>query len=651
MVVRHSVGKRYPPIADYGLIGDCHTAALIARDTSIDWYCPGRFDAPAVFCRILDADHGGYLKSAPSGSFSVERRYRDDTNVLETTFSADGGRVRVTDLMPVHKRSSDHEGYDVGSSRRILRHLEGLEGEVELAIEFKPAFDYGRAHTRVETCRGGGAIAHADGRFLTLGCSGLQLEWHREVLSGRLRLRAGEQRWIVLTHTDNHRDARHALHPTDCEQQLERTLQYWQEWANKCSYRGAYRDLVVRSALVLKLLTYEPSGAVVAAPTTSLPENIGGERNWDYRYTWLRDSSLILYGLLTIGFGDEAADFTHWLERTIGSDPTRRPQIMYGIDGRRQLPEEVVDKLEGYRGSRPVRIGNAAAEQRQLDIFGEVLRAAALHYRRGSDAPHEGKTAQHHHGQGPSADAWSVLRELVDRAADHWSESGSGIWEVRGGPQPFLYGKLMCWAALDAGLRMAHHFDLDAPVKHWKSVREQICRAILERGYDEHMGAFTQAFGSSTLDATALVIPRIGFLPPTDSRVRSTVDRIKQHLSKKGLVYRYRSQDGLAGGEGTFTLCSFWLVDALALGGQLDEARSLFERVAGYANDLGLLAEEIDPESGEQLGNFPQGFSHLALIGAAVNLAKAASHGAEQQAESEDDRAGRASQAASGGAS
>jgi alpha,alpha-trehalase len=647
--VRHSVGNRYPPIADYGLIGDCHTAALIARDGSIDWFCPDRFDAPAVFCRMLDADHGGYLKIAPNGSFSVERRYRGDTNVLETTFSNEGGRLRITDLMPVHKRSSDHEGYDVGSSRRILRRLEGVEGEVDLTVEFKPTFDYARAHTRVDTCSSGGAIAQANGQCLTLGAGGLQLEWHGDVLSGRLRVHTGEQHWIVLTHTDNDRDARQALHPTDCEQQLERTVQYWQQWAQRCTYRGAYRDLVVRSALVLKLLTYEPSGAIVAAPTTSLPENIGGERNWDYRYTWLRDSSLILYGLLTIGYGDEAADFTHWLERTVGSDPSRKPQIMYGIDGRRQLPEEIVDTLEGYRESRPVRSGNAAAEQRQLDIFGEVLRAAALHYRRGSDAPHEGKTAQRNQHTGPSEEAWSVLRELVDRAAEHWGQTGNGIWEVRGGPQPFLYGKLMCWAALDSGLRLAEHFGLEAPTQHWECVRDEIRRTILERGYDENIGAFTQAFGSSTLDATALVIPRIGFLPPTDARVRSTVDRIKQHLSKNGLVYRYRTEDGLAGGEGTFTLCSFWLVDALALGGRLDEARSLFERVAGYANDLGLLAEEIDAESGEQLGNFPQGFSHLALIGAAVNLAKAARHGAEEQPESEDDRAGRASEAASGG--
>ena len=289
----------------------------------------------------------------------------------------------------------------------------------------------------------------------------------------------------------------------------------------------------------------------------------------------------------------------------------------------------MLDHLEGYRGSRPVRIGNAAADQRQLDIYGEVVRAAALYYRPEGDAPP------------PSTEAWDLLRDLVERAAEHWDESGSGIWEVRGGAQPFLYGKLMCWAALDAGLRLARKHGLAAPLNRWRDTREEIRRAILERGYDTQLGAFTQAFGSSTLDASALVIPRVGFLPPTDPRVRSTVDQIRRHLTKDGLVYRYRTQDGLAGGEGTFTLCTFWLVDALALGGRLDEAHELFERAVGFANDLGLLAEQIDPETREQLGNFPQGFSHMALIGAAVNLAKAARHGPEHQAENESERAGR----------
>ncbi len=641
------MAHRYPPIGDYALIGDCHSAALIARDGSVDWFCPGRFDAPAVFCRLLDVARGGYFRTAPVGSFSVERRYDGPTNVLETTYSAQGGLVRATDLMPIHERTDDRQGYDVGTSHQLLRRLECLEGEVELALEFKPTFDYARADTRVAPRPGGGAVAHAGGQSLSLACPGITVKGDAgDRYFGRLRLRAGERCWIELGYATDGDENTEALRPERCEEQLAHTLHYWQTWAAKCTYRGPYRDLVLRSALVLKLLTYEPTGAVVAAPTTSLPEAIGGERNWDYRYAWLRDSSLILYALLTIGYGDEAADFTHWLERTIGADPTRRPQIMYGADGRWRLPEQCLDHLEGYQGSRPVRIGNAAAEQRQLDIFGEVLRAAALHYRLGNETPHEGQQARSTPSTAPSDEAWALLRELADRAADHWDEPGNGIWEVRGGPQPFLYGKLMCWSALDAALRLAQDFHLEAPRQHWQRTREEIRRAILEHGYDREVGAFTQALGSSALDATALVIPRVGFLPPTDARVRSTVDQIRRHLSRDGLIYRYRTQDGLAGGEGTFTLCSFWLVDALALGGRLDEAQALFERLISFTNDLGLLAEEIDPDTGEQLGNFPQGFSHLALIGAAVNLVKAARHGSEEQAQREGDRAHQASKAA-----
>jgi alpha,alpha-trehalase len=629
----------YPPISDYALVGDCHSAALIARDGSVDWFCPGRFDAPAVLCRLLDANRGGYLRTAPTGSFSPERRYRGPTNVLETVFSLNGGRVRATDLMPIHQRTADHQGYDVGTSHRLLRQIECLEGEVQIEVHFKPTFDYARGRTVLDVRAGAGAIARADGRYLTLACAEVDLVADGQGgVVGRFPMRTGEQRWVVLTHADDPDRAEEALLPARCDEQLARTLRYWEAWADKCTYRGPYRDQVLRSALVLKLLIYEPTGAVVAAPTTSLPENLGGERNWDYRYTWLRDSSLIMYALLTIGYEQEAADFIHWLEQTVGSDPTHRPQIMYGIDGRPKLPEQILDHLEGYRGSRPVRIGNAAADQRQLDIFGEVLRAAALHYRHGgarSTVP-------------PSDDVWNLLRDLAEQAAEHWNEAGSGMWEVRGSAQPFLYGKLMCWAALDAGLGIADEHGLEAPLDHWRDTRDQIRQAILEKGYDAHLAAFTQAFGSSTLDAGALVIPRVGFLPPTDPRVRSTVDRIRRRLTKNGLVYRYRTSDGMAGGEGTFTLCTFWLVEALALGGRLDEAHELFEWVVGYANDLGLLAEEINPDTAEQLGNFPQGFSHMALIGAAVNLAKAAGHGPEQQAETESERADGARSAAGG---
>ena len=634
---------RYRPIADYALIGDCHTAALVARDGSIDWFCPGRFDGPAVFCRLLDADKGGYLRTAPPGHFQAHRQYRGATNVLETQFSTSSGRLRATDLMPIHKRTSDHQGYDVGASHRLLRRLECLEGDVELLLEFKPTFDYARASTQLEIRDRAGVVAYAGDQCLTLAAR--DAEFHsdgRGRVTASVRLEAGDVYWVALTYAQDPDRADEALAPVHPEAQLERTLRYWQDWAGKCTYQGRYRDLVQRSALALKLLTYEPTGAVVAAPTTSLPERFGGDRNWDYRFTWLRDSSLILYALLTVGYGDEAADFTHWLERTIGSDPTRRPQIMYGIDGRTDLHEEVLDQLAGYAGSHPVRIGNAAAGQRQLDIYGEVLRAAALHYQQGSEAPHEGQPATARRGQRPTDSAWRVLRELTDCAAADWNECGSGIWEVRSGPHQFLYGKLMCWAALDCALRMAHTFQLQADLERWQRTRDEVRSTILAHGYNTRIGAFTQSFDSETLDASALIIPRIGFLPANDHRVRSTVERIQQHLTENGLVYRYRTPDGLAGGEGTFTLCTFWLADALALGGRLDEARELFEHIAGYANDVGLLAEEIDPGTREQLGNFPQGFSHLALISAGVDIAKVAEHGSEQRSENEGERADRA---------
>lgn len=600
--------RRYAPIGDYAIIGDCHTAALISREGSIDWLCPGRFDAPAVFCRLLDADRGGYLSVRPVGEFAAQRRYRGATNVLETEFQTAAGRVHVTDLMPIHGRGEPHHGYDVGTSARVLRRLECVAGEVELELIFKPTFDYGRAPTRIALGRAGRAVAQAGAERLTLALDAQLEQTGAAEVRARLRVQSGTVRWIALTAgagSDAPGDDPSA--PPACEHQLRQTLEYWRQWAGRCTYRGPYRDAVLRSALVLKLLTFEPTGAIVAAPTTSLPEQLGGERNWDYRFTWLRDSSLVLYALQTLGYDREATDFMGWLQRTLTNDASSEPQIMYGIDGRRDLTERIVHSLEGYAGSAPVRVGNAAAAQRQIDIFGEVLRSAALHYQ---------------HAAAPSHQAWALMRALVERAATDWSYDEQGIWEVRGGARQFLYGKLMCWAALEAGLELADKHKLDAPVERWRSVRETIRRAILERGYNKTIGAFTQALDSDVLDASVLIIPRTNFLPPSDPRMRSTLDQVRRYLMRDGLVYRYRTADGLVGGEGTFTLCTLWLADALAQSGQVEAARETLDRVMGLANDVGLLAEEIDPATGQQLGNFPQGFSHLALIGAAVNLAR-----------------------------
>jgi GH15 family glucan-1,4-alpha-glucosidase len=639
---------RYPSIADYALIGDCHTAALISRAGSVDWWCPGRFDRAAVLCRLLDAERGGCLSLTPGGRTQTMRQYRGATNVLETTFRTAEGQVRVTDYMPLERSPSGRREPHVRGSDRLVRLVEALSGEPRLELAFRPSFDYGRAPHELSILAEGGALARADGSYLALACPGVRLAADgRAGVRGQLALRAGERRWITLTHAEDEQRAREALHRSDGTAELERTLDDWERWAAGCTYRGPYRQQVQRSALTLKLLTYAPTGAVVAAPTTSLPEELGGVRNWDYRYTWLRDASLMLYALITVGYHDEAAEFFEWLERVQRANRGAVPQIMYAIDGGRELPEVTLDHLEGYRGSRPVRVGNAAADQRQLDVFGEVLGAAFLYFSH-VDPRRRDPSIARPDGR-PTPQTWTLLGGLVEAAARDWQQPDRGIWEVRGEPKLFLYSRLRCWAALDCGIRLAERYGLEAPLDRWHQTRRELRRAILSRGYDAARGAFTQAFGSPELDAGALAIPRLGFLPATDSRVQSTVERIRAELTHRGLVYRYRTADGLPGGEATFALCSYWLVDALALGGRLDEAHALFERVTGYANDLGLLAEEIDAAAGELLGNFPQGFSHMALIGAAVNLAKAARHGPEETAEDEAGRAGAAHRAAAAG--
>jgi GH15 family glucan-1,4-alpha-glucosidase len=635
---------RYEAIRDYGIIGDCHTAALVSRYGSIDWYCPKRFDAAAVFCRLLDDAKGGYLMVAPADEFHAERQYVHNANILQTVFTTSQGKVRLTDFMPIHQRTVARRGYDVGTSRRILRLVEMLSGETKMEVCFLPSFDYARGKTVVRMGKGVGALAHQGGSFLSLACPDLGLDFKTKdegELCALFTLRPGDRRWLVLTDADDPDRVLELPTADRCEQQLQRTQHYWQHWASHCSYHGPYQNEVLRSALTLKLLTYEPTGAIIAAPTTSLPEEIGGVRNWDYRYSWVRDSALILYALMNVGYREEAADFFEWLQETHDSDHSPDLQVLYSIDGRRELPEMTLDHLEGYECSRPVRVGNAAAGQLQLDIYGEVLTAAYLYFASGigrrndvsESLPTRERQLEHD---------WPLLRGLVERAAERWQEPDNGIWEVRGGLRPFLYSKLMCWAALDRGIRLTNEYSLEAPSARWTKTEKTVRKAILADGFNKGVGAFTQAFGSSALDASALLIPRTGFLSATDPRVRSTVETIKSRLTQNGIVYRYRSEDGLPGGEGVFLTCTFWLIDALALSGRLDEAHDLFERVSGYANDLGLLSEEFDPGSDNLLGNYPQGFTHMALINAAVNLAKTTKHGAEEHAETEAQRASRA---------
>ena len=620
----------YRDIGDYAIIGDAHTAALVATDGSIDWCCMPHFDSPAVFCRLLDARRGGSFRVGPSGRFTSSRSYAENTNVLVSTFQTDEGRIRLTDFMPVEPRTADRRGEDVASSHKILRLVEGLAGEVEVVISFRPTFDYARARSGV-TAYAGGAVAQSDREYLALICP-VSLDFDSSGgLSGRARVAAGQRFWVELSYRAEAKPDPSPIQASKADAELARTLKYWNDWEATCRYAGPHQELVRRSALVLKLLTFEPTGAVVAAPTTSLPEAIGGVRNWDYRFTWLRDSSLMLYALQTLGYHEESMDFFRWLEslciRCRGG-----LQIMYTINGDAHLPELTLDHLEGYKGSRPVRIGNAASRQAQLDVFGEVMDAVHFCYETMTD--------------NIRPELSGVLSYLADRAATRWRGPDQGIWEVRGAPRHFLYSKLLCWVALDRAVRLSGRAGLTGDVTWWRRTRDEIRNAILTQGYNAEVGAFTQAFGESSLDASALAIPLVGFLPATDPRVQSTAERIKEQLTSRGLVYRYLNEDGLPGDEVTFALCSFWLVDNLALGGRLDEARELFDKLVSYSSDLGLFAEMIDPSNRELLGNYPQGFTHLALIRSALNMATAEARTSEQPAETPAERSREVAQAA-----
>lgn len=599
MSARLARDPTYRPIADYGLIGNGRTAALVARDGSIDWCCWPTFDSPAVFCRLLDAAKGGWFRVGPVDLAEVTRCYAGATNVLTTSFRTATGQVRLTDFMPVPNgaRSSAH---------RMLRLVEGLDGRVPLQVEFAPTFDYARVDTSVERCSDG-AVAHSRQESLRLHCT-VPLQQAAWGLVGRAEISAGDRWWMALTYGADEDLRTSGSELADPEAVLDQTLRYWEEWSARCTYALAYHEAVRRSALVLKLLTFEPTGAVVAAPTTSLPEALGGIRNWDYRYTWLRDSALILYALQSVGYHEEAMHFFDWLE---ASCLTCRggPQILYRIDGSADVPERLLDHLAGYRDSSPVRIGNAAVEQIQLDIYGEVVDAVDYCYR--------------HLPRPIAPPIWEVVAGLVNRAAERWREPDAGIWEVRGHQKHFLYSKLYCWVALDRGIRLATTAGLRCDLSRWCRIRDEIRHAIETEGYNHKVGAFTQAFGESALDAAALILPLVGFLPASDPRMRSTVDRIQAELTANGLVYRYLTEDGLSGREATFGLCTLWLADNLALQGRTDQARTLFERVLHYSNDVGLLSEEVEPVSGELLGNFPQGFTHLALIRSALTIMQA----------------------------
>jgi GH15 family glucan-1,4-alpha-glucosidase len=592
----------YLPIADHGIIGDLHTVALVAADGTIDWYCCPSFDSPSVFASILDREKGGYYRIAPiEDEWTSKQLYFPDTNVLITRFFTPGGVGELQGFMPIARTGKERHRH------RLIRRVLGVRGTLRFRVELQPRFNYARdSHATREHEHG--VVFESETLCLALQ-STTPIACDEQGVHSEFTLEAGQSVTFVLEQVEREYVPR-AYSEDETREAYERTIDYWRRWLAQSRYRGRWREMVQRSALTLKLLTYQPTGAIVAAPTTSLPERIDGERNWDYRYTWIRDAAFSLYGLLRLGFTEEAGSFMDWLTerfREAMDKPGDPLQTMYGIDGRRELPEETLDHLEGYRGSRPVRIGNAAADQLQLDIYGELIDSVYLYNKYGTPIYHQ---------------AWQDLCRIVDWVCDNWDQADEGIWETRGGRKDFTFSRLMCWVAIERAIRMARQRGLPADLVRWMRHRDDVYEQIMDRGWNERRQAFVQHYDSDVLDASLLLMPLVKFIAPTDPRWLSTLDAISHELVTDTLVHRYNpnaSSDGLEGQEGTFSICSFWYVESLTRAGRLDEARLAFEKMLTYANHLGLYSEEIGP-TGELLGNFPQAFTHLALISAAFNL-------------------------------
>jgi GH15 family glucan-1,4-alpha-glucosidase len=582
-------------IEDYALLGDCEGAALVGCDGSIDWLTLPRFDSGACFAALLgDPENGRWLLAPAKGSRPAGRRYRDGTLVLETDLEGDGGRVRIIDFMPPNDGRGD-----------VVRIVEGLDGEVPMRMDLVIRFDYGSIVPWVRrTSCGIVAVAGPDGLLLDA-----DVECHGEDLRtvADFSVRKGERKHFVLTWFHS---ATESPGPIDADGALVQTERFWREWARRSRLHGLYEEAVCRSLITLKALTYAPTGGIVAAPTTSLPEFIGGVRNWDYRFCWLRDATFVLYALLNAGFIEEAKAWRQWLTRAVAGSPSEL-RIMYGLAGERRLPELELPWLAGYQGSKPVRVGNAASEQHQLDVYGEVL--DSLHLAR-------------RHGVELDENTWHIETALVTFLEGDWENPDEGIWEIRGAPQQFTHSKVMAWVAVDRAIRAIERFGRTGPLDRWRALRTRIHSDVCEKGFDPELGAFVQTYGSKRLDASLLMIPLVGFLRPNDPRVQGTVAAIERHLLHDGFVLRYDSNsgvDGLDPGEGVFLTCSFWLADNYALQGRLDDAKTLFERLLSIRNDVGLLAEEYDPSARRQLGNFPQAFSHVGLINTAHNISRA----------------------------
>jgi len=595
---------RYLPISEHGLIGDLRTAALVGTDGTIDWYCCPRFDSPSVFAAILDAGRGGAFELAADVPSRTKQFYFPDTNVLITRFFSEQGVGEIQDFMPIPDDPRE------SARHRLIRRIVCVRGMVPFRARVAPRFDYARQpHTlRLDAHR---AVFASPSLTLTLTTS-VPIEPDDLDVRARFKLQEGESAVFALDCVGDEVEPR-GCPIEEAEREFTATVRFWRRWLSRSRYRGRWREMVHRSALTLKLLTYAPTGGPVAAPTTSLPELIGGGRNWDYRYVWVRDAAFTVYALLRLGFTEEAAEFMGFLARHVSRPPdgTTDPlQIMYGIDGRCDLPETELGHLEGYQGSAPVRTGNAAAGQLQLDIYGALIDSIYLYDKWGEPI---------------SSERWDEVCALVDWVCANWDRPDEGIWETRGGRKHFVYSRLMCWVAIERAMRMANRRGLPADIRHWRVTRDAIYRQIMSRGWSPAVNAFVQHFDADVLDASLLMMPLAKFVSPTDPKWLSTLDALGRNLVSDSLVYRYdtdASPDGLRGAEGTFSICSFWYVEALTRAGRLDEARLAFEKMLTYANHLGLYAEEIG-HTGEQLGNFPQAFTHLALISAAFNLDRA----------------------------
>ncbi|HJU04720.1 MAG TPA: glycoside hydrolase family 15 protein [Nitrospiraceae bacterium] len=586
-------------IEDYALIGDSRTAALVSKAGSIDWLCLPQFDSPSVLNRLLDHGRGGHFTITPLRPFSVRRAYKDSTAVLMTEFQTDDGIVRVTDCMPV--LSEAKKSVQFIPFRSVLRYIEGIEGTVEFEVIFRPRPDDGRLIPTVHARGRAGYCIDLGNRLFQLATD-LRLSLKEGEVEGRIAVRAGRRHVLWLAYSE---DAP-AVYPilAEAESVIEETVTVWKKWAEACSYHGPYRHAVVRSALTLKLLSFAPSGAIVAAPTTSLPEVIGGGRNWDYRYCWLRDASYTAQVFFRIGYPAEAVAFVRWLmHATALTYPALK--VLYDVYGERSLTQAEAEWLEGYRGSPPVRIGNQAHTQFQLDVYGEVLDGLCLYVEGGHGLDRETRRR--------------VIR-TADLVCSQWTFPDHGIWEIPNGRRHYVHSKVMCWVALDRAERIVHKLGMRADIQRWRHARESIRATVLEAGYSNDLQSFVQMLGGADVDATALTFAQTGFIEPNDTRVVSTIRTVRTRLGRGDLVYRYRRNDGLAGDEGAFLPCSFWLVEALAAAGQREEAVQLFERLQKLANDVGLYSEEMDPSLGRMLGNFPQALTHLAHIGAALRL-------------------------------